>query len=186
MIWGNVLMGLDVLSGLLDDKLIRIISLFIKNPGKKFYLSEISKLSGVNTATTFRILKKLVVQEVISIDVIGKIRIYQLGHGERVKSLAGMLKSDPFEKDVLDEFCERVGSLARVRLILLDSRTRNRANVIIVGDLSSKERIDLICRDFNDNRKFSVTYIELRTSQYEGLKNSQIINLNKKVLFRRT
>lgn len=176
-------MELGVLSGLLDDKLIKVISLFMKYPGKKFYLSEVSKLSGVNTATTFRILKKLVAEELIIMDVIGKVRVYQLGKSDRVKSLAGFMKKGEPE-DVLDEFCAKVGELIRVRLILLDSRTHNGARLIIVGDLSSKERIDLIVRDFAEKRKFIVTYIELRTAQYEGLKSSRAFDMNKKVLFR--
>lgn len=177
-------MGLDVLAGLLDDKLIKVISLFMKYPGKKFYLSEISKLSGVNTATTFRILKKLAAQDLISVDVIGKVRVYQLGKSERVKSLSGMLKGSEGKKDLLGEFCDKVGALTRVRLILLDSRTHNGARLIIVGDLSSKERIDLIVRDFTENKKFVVSYIELRTAQYDGLKSSRAFDMNKKILFR--
>ena len=178
-------MGLDVLAGLLDNKLIKIISLFMKHPSKKFYLSEISKLSGVNTATTFRIMKKLATQELINVDVIGKVRVYQLGKNERVKNLAEMLKKENPEKDTLSEFCSRVGLLPRVRLILLDSRTYNGARLIIVGDLSSKERIDLIVRDFLENKKFTINYIELRTAQYEGLKNSRSFDMKKTVLFRK-
>ncbi len=177
-------MGFDILTGLLDDKLIKVISLFMRYPGKKFYLSEISKLSEVNTATTFRILKKLVAEELINMDVIGKVRVYQLGKNERVKSLSGMLRGGNEKKDLLKEFCEKVGKLPRVRLILLDSKTHNGARLIIVGDLPSKERIDLIVREFGDREKFIVSYIELRTAQYEGLKSSRVFDLNKKVLFR--
>ena len=177
-------MGLDVLTGLIDDKLIRVISLFMKYPSKKFYLSEISKLSNVNTATTFRILKKLVGEKLVNMDVIGKVRVYQLGKSERIKSLSGMLNREDPKKDALGEFCEKVGKLPRVRLVLLDSHTHNGARLIIVGDLSSKERIDLIVREFVESRKFYVTYIELRTVQYEGLKSSRTFDMNKKVLFR--
>ena len=171
-----------MLSGLLDDKLVNVISLFMKHPNKKFYLSEVSKLSGVNTATTFRILKKLAGEDVIKMDVIGRVRVYQLANSERVRSLAQLLKKET-KTDPLDDFCKKVGALPRVRLILLDSRTHNGARLIIVGDLSSKERIDLICKEFLDRDKFSVSYIELRTSQYEGLKSSRAFDMNKKVLF---
>ncbi len=177
-------MGFGVLAGLLDDKLIKVISLFMKHPSKKFYLSEISKLSGVNTATTFRILKKLIKEDLINMDVIGKVRIYQLGKGERVRSLSGMLKEKAPAKDILSEFCEKVGKLPRVKLILLDSRTHDGARLIIVGELSSRERIDLIVREF-EKRKFVVSYVELRTMQYEGLKGSRTFDMNKKVLFRK-
>ena len=177
-------MSFGVLAGLLDGKLIKVISLFMKYPSKKFYLSEISKLSGVNTATTFRILKKLIGEDLVSMDVIGKVRIYQLGRNERVKSLSEFLKKEEPAKDVLDEFCEKIGKLPRIQLILLDSKTHNGAKLIIIGSLSSKERIDLIVRDFSERRKFVVTYVELRMSQYEGLKHSSTFDLNKKVLFR--
>jgi DNA-binding IscR family transcriptional regulator len=177
-------MVFGILSGLLDDKLIKTISLFMKYPNKKFYLSEVSKLSGVNNATTFRILKKLVAENLITVDVIGKVRVYQLAKNDRVRSLSDVLKQSEPKKDTLSEFCEKVGALPRVRIVLLDSRTHNGARLIIVGDLSSKERIDLIVKDFADNKKFHVSYIELRTAQYEGLKSSRAFDMNKKVLFR--
>lgn len=178
------LMGFDVLTGLLDDKLIKVISLFIKHPSKKFYLSEVSKMSGVNTTSTFRILKKLVEQKLISVDIIGKVRVYQLEKNDRVRNLSDMIKKKEPTGDLLDEFCKKVGALPRVRLILLDSRTHNGARLIVVGDLSSKERIDLIVREFHDKKNFVVSYIELRTAQYEGLKSSRAFDMKKQVLFR--
>ena len=95
-------MGIDVLAGLLDEKLIKIISLFMKYPDKQFSLSEVSQKSGVTTATTFRILNKLVKQNLIGATIIGKSRIYRLSRGERASLLAKFLKKD--DTNVLDIF----------------------------------------------------------------------------------
>ena len=65
----------NVLAGLLDEKLTRVISLFLKNPEKRFYLSEVARKSDVNTATTFRILNKLIKEGIVKDTIVGKARI---------------------------------------------------------------------------------------------------------------
>ena len=80
-------MGIGVLSGLLDDKLIKILGVFMNRPDKRFYLTEVSKGSGVNAATTFRALNKLVKEHFIRAEVIGKVRTYRLSNSEKARKI---------------------------------------------------------------------------------------------------
>ena len=175
-------MGIDVLAGLLDDKLIRIISVFLKNPEKRFYLSEVSKISGINAATTFRILNKLGKENLLKIMVLGKVRTYQLSKGERATSLAGLLKKG--EADVLDLFCDRMPQFGMIKFILLDSRTHNSAKLIIVGNNSYRDRIERVCDRIEEEKRFKITFVELTPVQYNGLKGSSAFNLDKKIIYR--
>ena len=175
-------MGLDVFAGLLDDKLIKIISVFLKNPEKRFYLSEVSKASGINAATTFRMLNKLAKENLLNVMVIGKVRTYQLSKGERARSLAGLLKKE--ETNVLDMFCEKMPQLPRVKIVLLDSQRRNSAKLIIVGDCSYRDRIENICHRLEEEKKFKISFVELTPIQYDGLKGSSAFNLDKKVIYK--
>ncbi|MCK5450122.1 winged helix-turn-helix transcriptional regulator [Candidatus Pacearchaeota archaeon] len=177
-------MGINVLTGLLDEKIIKIISLFMKDPNKKLYLSEIARLSNVNTATTFRILNKLVKERLVYATVIGKVRIYQLSRGERVDSLTKLLKKEE-DNDALDEFCDKVEILNGIRIVLLDSKTNNNAKVIVVGEYAYRERIERICNDIFNQKKFQIKFVELTCRQYDGLKGLNTFNLDKKILFKR-
>jgi len=176
-------MEINVLSGLLDDKLIKIISLFMKYPDKRFSLSEVSKLSGINGATTFRTLNKLVAENLIRAMVVGKTRNYRLSQGERTSLLIRLLKKD--KVNVLDVFCEKVKELPRVKTVLLDSNNVDRAKVIVVGDYPSKDRIEKICEDIQDDMKFKIDFVELTPKQYRDLRKFGTIPSGKRILFTR-
>ena len=173
----------NVLAGLLDDKMIRVITLFTKHPDKRFYLSEIARLSDVNTATTFRILNKIVLQDLVKATVIGKARTYQLSKSEKAQSLSRMLKKD--DSDVLEDFCEKISTFPRVRLVLLDSKTSMDAKLIIVGEFPSKERIERITAEMLSERKFKISFVEFNIQQYKDMKELGMIK-DKKVLYRKT
>lgn len=172
----------SVLAGLLDEKLTRVISLFLKNPEKRFYLSEIARLSDVNTATTFRILNKIVAENIVKSTVIGKARTYQLAKGERVQSLGRMLKRD--DSDALEIFRERLEMFPRVRLILIDSKLPQEAKLIIVSDFPSKERIERISQEIFESHRFRVSFVEINPIQYKDMKAIGMIG-DKKVLYRK-
>jgi len=176
-------MGIDVLTGLLDEKVVRIISLFARYPEKRFYLSEVSKLSKVNAASTFRVLNKLVKEEIVSATIIGKVRVYQMSRSERAKSLSQFLKLDSVEeKDPLNLFSKKVGTFPHINKIILDSKTSNSAKLIIVDDFSSKERIERVCEEIYEKHKFRISFVELKPGQFEGLRGSNMINVSK-ILF---
>lgn len=172
----------NVLTGLLDEKLTRVISLFLKNPEKRFYLSEVARKSEVNTATTFRILNKIVKENIVKATVIGKARTYQLAKGERVQRLGKMLKKD--DTTPLDVFKERLEALPRIRLILIDNKTENDAKLIIVDDFSSKDRIERICDEIYESHRFKINFVEINPQQYKDMRDLGMI-VGKNVLYRR-
>jgi|APSaa5957512622_1039677.scaffolds.fasta_scaffold01661_17 hypothetical protein len=177
-------MGINVLSGLLDEKLIKIISLFMKYPDRKFSMSEVSRFSGINGATTFRILNKIVKENLVRVTVVGKSRSYQLSQGERANSLSRLLKKTE-EVNVLDIFCDRVKELPRVKTVLLDSKDANSAKLIIVGEYPSSERINKIRDDLYENKKFKISFVELTLKQYKDLRKFGTIPSGKRILFTR-
>ena len=65
----------EILDNLFDVKKINILRFFLANPGKQFYLKEISDNVNVPIATTHRILKLLVKLEIIIETKISKLKI---------------------------------------------------------------------------------------------------------------
>jgi len=177
-------MSIDLLAGLLDEKLIRIMKVFIKNSDKKFYLSEIAKISKVNPASTFRILNKLVKEEFVKAAVIGKVRMYKLSSEERARSLSKILKED--DSDPLKKFVDKIKMIPRISLVLLDSKTTNSAKVIVVGEYSSKERIETLANEVNDSCNFKIEFVEINVRQFKELRSLKTFDLNKKILYKKT
>lgn len=179
-------MSIHLLAGLLDEKLIKIMSLFLKYPERGFYMSEVSKLSRINNATTFRTLNKLVNEGFITATVIGKVRTYKLSTSEKAKALAELLRREVVyeQTDALADFCERVKQIPRIREIILEHRTPTSAKLIIVDDYPSRERLERISKEIEKRNNFLVTFVELSPAQYEGLRQS--IGKDKKILFKRS
>ncbi len=68
---------MDPLAQLIDKKILSILSVFGQNKKKPMYLREISKLSKISPATTFRILNKLCQKKIIAEIKVSKFKFYQ-------------------------------------------------------------------------------------------------------------
>jgi hypothetical protein len=175
-------MSIDVLAGLLDEKLIRILSLFLKTPDKTFSLTEVCRLSKVNNATTFRTLNKLVSEELISPIVIGKTRAYQLSTGQRAVSLKKLLRIED-SVDPVAIFAQKITQINKIRKVIIDSKSSNEAKLIIISETSVKEKIKKACEEIEKEHKFKINFVELTPLQYEGLKETSMFDSNKKTIY---
>ena len=70
----------ELIEALIGPSTLRILKLFINNEDQKYYLREISKLSKVPPATTYRILHDLVDKHIIAIESIKKLKLYYLDY----------------------------------------------------------------------------------------------------------
>ncbi len=170
---------IEVLKDLFDEKLIEIINLFIERPTKQFYLSEVAKLAKVNVATTFRNLNRLVSQGILTIKVIGKIKLYQLNRNEKVDSLIKMLRKE--EGSPIDEFVAQIKEHPRVRKIVLESREKNKAKVLLVGDFIPQEKVNKIIEKIKNEHNFKIDFVEISEKQFDGL--NKMYNLNRKIIY---
>ena len=78
---------MGVLKGLIDDKLLKVLSVFIKEPNEYFHINKVSQLSKVSLATTFRIINQLTDNKIIEYKQIGKFKIYRLCKNNKTKKL---------------------------------------------------------------------------------------------------
>ena len=70
--------SLDSLKALIDPKLYKILQSFRDNPGKLYHLNSIAQETKVPLATTFRLVRKLVKADWITIVQVGKMKLYTL------------------------------------------------------------------------------------------------------------
>jgi hypothetical protein len=172
---------LSILKELFDEKVVKIINLFFEHPDKQFYLSEVSNLSKVNIATTFRILNKLVIREFLKTNTIGKIKLYYLNRNEKTLALSRMLTRG---KDPVTEFIEKIKISPGLGKIVLESRGRSSAKVLLVGDVS-EERAARICEEIRNKYKFAIEFIVISEKQFHGFKNFQDYRLERKLVWER-
>ena len=84
----------NLLLGLIDPKIERILKVFMQNKGQLFHLKRISALSKVPLTTTFLIVNKLTHLEIIAISKIGKLKLYKLAENKKTSFLETILKNE--------------------------------------------------------------------------------------------
>ena len=73
----------DVFSGIVDEKIRKILDIFIKNKGELFHLKKISRLSNVPLSSSFRLVKNLVNYGLINIVKVGEFKLYKLAENKK-------------------------------------------------------------------------------------------------------
>lgn len=174
---------MDILKDLFDEKIIGVINLFLDNPEKRYCLTDISNITKVNIATTFRILNKLIAKGYIKTIVIGKVRIYQLERNEKTNALQKFLRGNV--DDPLQTFIDEVTSHPRIKKIILESRDKNSAKILIIGEFLPIEKINKAIEKIKNTSRFSISYVEISEAQYKGLKDFKNYSLDKKIIWER-
>lgn len=171
----------DVLRELFDEKIIRIINIFLEEPEKHFSLTQTSSMAKVNVATTLRILERLVKRDIVEITNMGKSKFYKLKQGEKTIALNRLLKKE----EHITDFIDKIKEVPKIRRIILESKTDEGAKVIIVGNPVPSEKIKAIVKEIEDEHKFKIQHVELSEEQFEGMEKMGLYNLEKKIIWDR-
>jgi DNA-binding IclR family transcriptional regulator len=78
---------MSTLSGLVDEKTLRILEMFFRNPKEFYHLSKVSLDSDVPLATTFRIVNHLADAGILDITTVSKLKLYRLADSGKVRKL---------------------------------------------------------------------------------------------------
>lgn len=82
---------MDIFRGLVDDKTIRVLSVFLNNPSELYHINKVSEKSKVPLATTFRIMNSLLELKILQVKKISKFKIYQLAKNKKTRKLRRVL-----------------------------------------------------------------------------------------------
>jgi DNA-binding MarR family transcriptional regulator len=177
---------IDLLKQLFDEKIVKILGVFAKHPERRFYLTEITKITKVNVSTTFRILNKLVEKEFIKSMVIGRTRFYQLNNNEKTQRVVKILKyggETATSTTPLNEFLEKIKTVGRVKKVILKSKDSSKATLILVGDFIPVDRVQRIINEIKSNKEYQIEFVELSQRQFEALYNITEFKRLGKVLY---
>lgn len=170
----------EVMEALVAPSTMKILRLFINNEDQQYYLREVSKLTKVPPATTYRVLQLLVGIGILDLQAIKKFKLYSFNY-ETGRFLLDLLQD---RKSAVAEFVNSVKAFDGVQLVVLHGKEdKNRANVLVIGTEMDSESIKRNSVYFSDKYKFNIILLTLSPDQYNQMSSMGLYPGKKKILF---
>lgn len=170
----------EFLRGLFDKKIVAVIELFIKNKNNEFYLREISQKTNVSPASTFRIINKLVKQDIIQIRKINKFKFYKLSQNKKTSVLEELFKINPLEKFL--ELIKRKFGIQSI--ILYGKKADNKADLLLIGNIEDKKEINKITEAIKQDFSFEINFLTFSVEQFNKMTEMGLYPREKKLLWK--
>ncbi len=174
--------NINLLEELFDQKMLRILRMFIANKDNQFYLREISKQCKVPVATTSRIIDKLLKLSLIKIIKIKKFKLYQLHtDNSNIRYLESFLRE---EKRILDFFLDAIKSMNGIISVIQHGEVlKDRANILVIGEGIDAAELKRIVAEIKEKYKFTISYLVLTEIQFRQMSTMGLYSGKKKVIF---
>jgi len=172
----------EILGELFDNKIISILRFFLKNDNGEYYLREISRNTKVSPASTYRILNKLVDMNVLIVNEIKTAKLYTLEKSKTVDFLKTLV-----EVDIVQFFVEQASNIEAIEeILLLGARSKNKANVLVLGNNVDTAQVKLLCGEIKEKYDFTINQMILAREQYEQMSAMGLYPGTKKILYRKS
>lgn len=83
---------MELLKDLIDSKILNIMQLFLNNKTKYFHLTDIADKANVPSASTFRLIRKLVALGFVEYTKTGKLKLYKLSDNKKSRKFEEILR----------------------------------------------------------------------------------------------
>ena len=171
---------IELIKGLMDDKKLAIMNTLF-NAHEELYLSEIAKKSKVSTASTFRIINKLIKLNIIKVNQIKKLKLYSIDKNEKTFFWGNILKQGI---QIMDDFVGLIKNMPGLQEIIIHGEgMKNRANLLLIGDKLDESILKTAVSEILDKYKFTITYLALNLLQYKQMSAMGMYTEKKKVLW---
>ena len=173
----------ELLESLFDEKKLRIMNFFFNNQEEEFYLRELSKRTKIPLATTFRIVNKLKLLEIIKENKIKKFKLYSLNKTKNTELLHDIIAH---KKSALSEFVEQVSPIVEIESIILHGKEeQKKANILLVGKNIPVERIKNVVFEIKSKFEFTIIDLTLEPDQFFKMSEMGLFPGKRTVLFQR-
>lgn len=171
----------EIMTNLFDNKVVKIIKFFIKNDVTEYYLRELSRLTKVSPASTYRILNKLVALEILEVREIKTAKLYKLSKNKTVDFLKSIM-----EIDVIEYFVEIASKIVEIQeILLLGKKEKLKANVLVLGNNINPQDLKTITAEIKEKYDFTLNQMTLSKEQYEQMSSMGLYPGGKKVLYKK-
>ncbi len=155
----------ELLTELIDSKIAAVLRVML-NASEELYLKEISTKSNVPITSVFRILNQLVEMDVLEKKEWKNSKVYKCKQNERVDFLKELFHE---EFDGVRVFLDQVREMSSVSSVIMQGeRSKDRANVLLIGQNINVEKVDSICDELR-RHNFDLSYLTLTKEQYEQM-----------------
>lgn len=169
-----------IVENLFDKKVIKILRLFINNSDKRYYLREISRITKVSPASTYRILVSMKEMEILNEYKDKHLKTYALNE-ENATMFSHLLED---KTTAIEEFVKYVKRAEGVHKIIKHGQEeRNKANILIIGLGIDEEEIRKKVVDLKEKYNFSIIFLVLQPEQYEQMNEMGLYPGEKEVLY---
>lgn len=173
----------NFLEQLFDAKTLRILKLFLRDSQSTYYLREVSKLTGVSLASTYRILNRILKLNIIEQVQIKRFKVYKLASNKRVDFLEQFLKE---EKRILESFVDQIRTHAGIQAVILHGDAQpDRANVLLIGENIDTNELKRLCAEVKEKYNFTISPLTLTQEQFNQMSSMGLYSGKKKVLFKK-
>jgi len=171
----------EILEDLFDSKILKILKHFMKNPDKEFYLRELSRITRVSPASTYRILNRLVKLDILLVKEIKTAKLYSIKQNKTVEFMKSIL-----EVDVIELFVEQASKVDQVEeVMLLGKKEQDKANLLLLGDSIDTAKVKLFAGVIKEEHGFTINHMSLSRDQFEQMSSMGLYPGSKKVLYKK-
>ncbi|MEM1988773.1 MAG: hypothetical protein QXS41_02970 [Candidatus Woesearchaeota archaeon] len=171
----------EALIKLIDNKIVEILKVLIKNQNNKMRITDISHESKVPIASTFRILKKLEKLEIVKVEEINKLKLFSLAENKTTAFIKSIIKLMP---SGLEYFLNKIKELPNVQQVILQGPEKeNSVNLILLGYNIDNEFIRKLVQEIYNKYKYNIIYLILTKEQYEQMKAIGLYGSSQKVIY---
>lgn len=170
----------ELLEALINPSTLKILKLFINNEDQRYYLREISKITRIPAATTYRVLNQLTDIGLVDMEQIKRFKLYTLNIVSS-QFLADILQT---RKSAVVEFINSINSFDGIQMAVLHGKEeKDKANVLVIGTGMDIESIKRNAVYVSDKFKFNIILLVLSPDQYNQMSSMGLYPGRKKILF---
>lgn len=172
----------QIIETLFDQKVIKILRLFINNPLEEYYLREIAKITRVPPASTYRILNNMLDLELIEEHKNKHLKTYTLNE-PNTRIFSELLED---KRSAIQEFTDFIKTVRGVDLVILHGKEeKDKASMLVVGSDIDREAIRVNTLEIKEKYKFNIIHLILAPDQYEQMLSMGLYPGKKVVLYTR-
>ncbi|MFA6088855.1 MAG: hypothetical protein WC755_03250 [Candidatus Woesearchaeota archaeon] len=172
---------LHVMRALFDNKILNVLDIFFKNRESQFFLKELSAQSKVSLTSCYRIIRRLVSVKVLKEVKVSRFVVYQLNDSEETRFLEEVVIE---QKNYVDEFVRNVKIIPGIKQIILHGvETKDKANILIIGNKLDPTLFKPIIADFKLNKNYNISALTLDPDQYTQMTDMGLYSGKKRILF---
>ena len=172
-----------LLEHLFDEKRLKIIKMFLAEQNKEFSLSEISKITKVPAATTFRIINLLMKLGLLEQSQIKHLKLYMLAENKAVRFLESFLKEDA---QVLELAIDKLKEVPNVEQIIIHGKpTKELANVLLIGRNLDNSTVKPICAEIKEKYKYTISPLLITAEQYQQMSQMGLYAGQKRLVYKK-